>query len=464
MTTQLPTKTPKQRTGILERTADFFTKMMARWLPDPLVIAVLLTILVLAMAIGFQGSGPLEAIDYWGNGFWDLLSFSMQMTVVLLTGYILARTPIVDALLDRLTGKISSPRVAIITVTVVALVASWLNWGFGLVMGGIVAKKMGMNVKGLHYPLAIASGYSGFLVYGTGLSGTIPLTVATEGHFMEEQMGLVPTSETIFSPIVLLITAVTFVALPLFNAMLHPKDPAKVRELDQSTLIAETKPALAPNFDADGRRNYAMTLNNSPWVGIVIGVLAMIFIARHFFLNDGQVDLNSINFLFLFLGLLLFARPARFLSAVADGVKIVSGIIIQYPFYAGIMGILVGSGLVVSFADWFGSFSTSETLPFFSFLSAGIINLLAPSGGGQWAVQGPVMIEAAQSLGASEAATSMAVAFGDQWTNMLQPFWILPVLAISGLKLRDVMGYLVLVLVLTGVIFGASILAWGFLL
>lgn len=464
MTQTLQTKPPKQRAGVLERTADFFTQMMARWLPDPLVIAVLLTILVMALAMGFQGTGPLEAIDYWGNGFWDLLAFSMQMTVVLLTGYILARTPIVDAILDRLTGSITSPRFAIITLTVVALAASWLNWGFGLVMGGIVAKKMGMNVKGLHYPLAIAAGYSGFLIYGSGVSGTIPLTIATEGHFMQEQMGLIPTSETIFSPIVLVTTAVIFVVLPLFNAVLHPKDPAKVRELDQSTIIAEAQPELASNFDADGRRNFAATLNNSPWVGIVIGVLALVFCFRHFFINDGQVDLNSINFMFLFLGLLLFARPARFLSAVGDGIKIVSGIIIQYPFYAGIMGILVGSGLVVSFANWFGSFSTAESLPFFSFLSAGIINLFAPSGGGQWAVQGPVMIEAAQTLGASESATALATAFGDQWTNMLQPFWILPVLAISGLKLRDVMGYLVLVLVLSGVIFGGSALIWGYLL
>lgn len=462
MTTATTTREQQKRSGVLERTASFFTQLMDRFLPDPLVIAVLLTILTLAMAVGFQGTGPMEAIDYWGNGFWDLLAFSMQMTVVLLTGYILAKTPVVDRLLDRLTSLVHSPRMAVITATVVALIASWLNWGFGLVMGGIVAQKLALNVRGLHYPLAIAAGYSGFIIYGTGLSGTIPLTIATEGHFLEEQMGTIPMSETVFSPIVLITTAVIFLTLPFFNAMLHPKDPAKVKELDRSTLKAPS--VTATN---DGRltpRTFASTMNTSPWVGIIIGLLAMIFIARHFFVNDGDVNLNTVNFLFLFLGLMLFARPSKFLEAVSDGVKIVSGIIIQYPFYAGIMGILVGSGLVVSFADWFGSFSTDQSLPFFSFISAGLTNLLAPSGGGQWAVQGPVMIEAAQALGASEGATAMAVAFGDQWTNMVQPFWVLPVLAISGLKLRDVMGYLVLVLVLTGVIFAAAVSVWGFML
>ncbi|WBL19486.1 TIGR00366 family protein [Citricoccus sp. NR2] len=319
-----------------------------------------------------------------------------------------------------------------------------------------------MNVKGLHYPLAIAAGYAGFIIYGTGLSGTIPLTIATEGHFLEEQMGTIPMSETVFSPIVLITTAVIFLTLPFFNAMLHPKDPAKVKELDRSTVKAPA--AAAPQDVALTKRTFAATMNTTPWVGIVIGLLAMLFIVRHFFVHGGDVNLNTVNFLFLFLGLMLFARPSKFLEAVSDGVKIVSGIIIQYPFYAGIMGILVGSGLVVSFANWFGSFSTDSSLPFFSFLSAGLINLLAPSGGGQWAVQGPVMIEAAQALGASEGATAMAVAFGDQWTNMVQPFWVLPVLAISGLKLRDVMGYLVLVLLLTGAIFAVSVLVWGFLL
>lgn len=453
------TAQPQRRRGTLERIAGFFSNLMDKYLPDALVIAIMLTGLTMILAVLFRGTSPMEVVNYWGDGFWDLLAFTMQMTVVLLAGYILAKTPIVDRLLDALTGRVSFPRTAIIVATLVGGIGSWLNWGFGLVIGGIVAQKLAMNVKGLHYPLAIAAGYSGFAVYGIGLSGSVPLLVATEGHFLQEQMGIVPLTETIFSPYLLLTNLAVIIILPLFNAMLHPKDPASIKEIDRSNQEATRAAVLEHSLDE--RPTLAAKLNNSRFIGYSIGAIALVY-AIAYFVQGGTLNLDAVNFMFLFLGIALFARPSQFLAAVNDGVKVVSGIIIQYPFYAGIMGILVGSGLVVSFADLFGAISTAETLPFWSFVSGGIINLLAPSGGGQWAVQGPVMIEAAQALNADLAATSLAVQIGDQWTNMVQPFWVLPVLAISGLKLRDVMGYMVLILALLGVIFGAAVLIWGF--
>lgn len=446
---------PKKRRGPLQATAQFFTNLMDKYLPDPMVIAILLTALTMVLAMVFQGSSPIEVVDYWGEGFWGLLEFTMQMTMVLLAGYILAKTPPVDRFLDFVTSKIYSPKAAIITATLVGGIGSWVNWGFGLVMGGIVAQKLAMNVKGLHYPLAIAAGYSGFAVYGIGLSGSVPLLMATPGNFVEDQVGLIPLSETIFSPYLLITNLVVLIVLPIFNAMLHPKDPAEIRELDHSTMPVIKAPEL------DTRGTVATKLNNSRIIGIGIGLIAMFFMVRYF-INGGSLTLDTVNFLFLFLGILLFARPTAFLSAVNDGVKVVSGIIIQYPFYAGIMGILSASGLAVAFANGFAMISSDESLPFWSFLSGGILNLLMPSGGGQFAVQGPVMLEAAAALGADPAATGVAVQIGDQWTNMVQPFWILPVLAISGLKLRDVMGYMVLILLMLGVIFAGAVLIWGY--
>lgn len=447
----------RRKNNVLDRTAGFFTNLMDKYLPDPLVIAIMLTGLTMVLAVLFQGSTPMDVVNYWGSGFWDLLAFTMQMTVVLLAGYILAKTPLVDRLLDMLTSRISSPRTAIIVATLVGGMGSWLNWGFGLVMGGIVAQKLAMNVKGLHYPLAIAAGYSGFAVYGIGLSGSVPLLIATEGHFLQDMIGIIPLSETIFSPYLLWTNLAVIVLLPLFNMALHPKDPAAIKEMERNSGAIDK-----PVTELDQRSTIAAKLNNSPVVGIGIGLIALVFAVNYFF-QGGTLNLDAVNFMFLFLGIILFARPSAFLAAVNDGVRIVSGIIIQYPFYAGIMAILVGSGLVVSFADWFGTFATAETLPFWSFISGGIINLLAPSGGGQWAVQGPVMMEAAQTLNANIPATALAVQIGDQWTNMVQPFWLLPVLAISGLKLRDVMGYMVLILVFLGIIFGLAVLLWGFI-
>jgi short-chain fatty acids transporter len=449
------TEYSQKRRGPLETSAEFFTNLMEKYLPDPLVIAMLLTALTMVLAIIFQGSSPLQVVDFWGDGLWGLLAFTMQMTIILLAGYVLAKTPLVDRFLEYLTSQVTSPRVAIIVATLVGGMGSWLNWGFGLVLGGIVAQKLAKNVKGLHYPLAIAAGYSGFAVYGIGLSGSVPLLLATPGNFVEGQIGLIPLTETIFSPYLLVTNLVVMIVLPLFNSLLHPKDPARIKELDPSTLPTFKR---APVVD---RKTIANSLNNSRIIGIGFGLIALLFSIR-FFVSGGTLDLNTVNFIFLFLGILLFARPAAFIDAVNDGVRIVAGIIIQYPFYAGIMGILTASGLAVAFADGFVAISTAETLPFWSFLSGGILNLLMPSGGGQFAVQGPVMLEAAQALGANNAATALAVQIGDQWTNMVQPFWILPVLAISGLKLRDVMGYLLMILVLLGVIFAGAVLIWGF--
>ena len=179
--------------------ANFFTRLVNRYMPDPLVIAILLTVLTMLLAVLVQGTSPLNAVRYWGDGFWDLLAFSMQMTVILLAGYILAKTPLVDGALNRLAARVKTPFMAIVVATLVGGIGSWLNWGFGLVIGGIVAQKLALNVKGLHYPLVIAAAYSGFALYGIGLSGSVPLLIATEGHFLQDAIGLIPLSETIFS-------------------------------------------------------------------------------------------------------------------------------------------------------------------------------------------------------------------------------------------------------------------------
>lgn len=438
--------------------ASFFTRLVNRYMPDPLVIAILLTILTMLLALLIQNTNPLDAVRYWGNGFWDLLAFSMQMTVILLAGYVLAKTPLVDGLLNRIALSVKTPFAAIVVATLAGGIGSWLNWGFGLVIGGLIAQKLALNVKGLHYPLVISAAYSGFALYGIGLSGSVPLLIATEGHFLQDIIGIIPLSETILSPILLGTTALILLTLPFFNAWLHPKNAEEIIEIDPKS-VAET--FVLPELNKD-EITIAERLNRSRFIGISIGLLGMLYLALYS-IDGGSLNLNTVNFAFLFLGILLFASPAHYLAALADGVRIVSGIIVQYPFYAGIMGILVGSGLVVSFSNLFVAISNAHTLPIWSFLSGGIINLLAPSGGGQWAIQGPVMVQAATELGASQAATALAVQIGDQWTNMIQPFWILPVLAISGLKLRHVMGYMVLILIYLGIIYGSAILLWGYL-
>ncbi|WP_156289448.1 short-chain fatty acid transporter [Oceanobacillus salinisoli] len=445
----------------MRKLSSFFTNLVNKYLPDPFVIAIALTVVAIILAITIEGTGIIEVTTFWGNGFWDLLSFTMQMTIILLTGFVLAKTPIVDKGIDKAISRIRKPTTAIITATLFGAIGSLLNWGFGLIIGGIVAQKLAIRVKGVHYPLIIAAGYSGFALYGSGLSGTVPVTIATPGHFLEENMGIISLGDTIFSTPMLLTTLAVLILLPLVNAKLHPKKKEEIVEIEPE--IAEQATKVAKEETASTKElTLANKINDSYIFGVGIGILGLIYIIAHF-INGGSLDLNTVNFLMLFLGILFMGKPSKYLSAVAEGIKTVAGIVLQYPFYAGIMAILVGSGLITTFANWFVSFSTEATLPFWSLISAFFINILAPSGGGQWAVQGPIMIQAASEIGASIEQTAMAVMLGDAWNNMVQPFWILPVLAISKLPLKAVMGYMVVIMLWLGLIYGSAFLLWGFL-
>ncbi|WP_029087950.1 short-chain fatty acid transporter [Brevibacterium album] len=427
-----------------------------RFSPESLVVAVLLTFATFVLATVVERANPVDLVMLWGGSAWDLIELSLQIAMLLLTGYMLASTPLVDRALNALAVRVTGPRAAIALVTFAGALGTWLNVGFGLVIGVVLARKLARTVPGMHYPLAVAAGYAGFSLYGIGLSGTIPLTIATPAHLLEEQMGIVPTSETIFHPLVLATSAAVILGMPLFMAFLHP---ARAQDVVAFTPPAETGAAPAP-VDPDARTTLADRLNASPVIGILMGLLGLLYTVLHFAGGAG-VDFNIINLAFLSLTLLLFARPNDFLASLRTSIGVVSGVLIQYPIYAGIMGVLSGSGLMVTLAGFFVAASSPETLPFFSFVSGGLINLFAPSGGAQWAVQGPIMIEAAEQMGADYAATALGVAYGDQWTNAIQPFWIIPVLAISGIRLRDVMGYLFLVLIFLGVVYGASILLLG---
>ncbi|MGO1606227.1 MAG: short-chain fatty acid transporter [Brevibacterium yomogidense] len=429
-----------------------------RFLPESLVVAVFLTFVTFILAIAVERQNPIDVTRMWGGSAWDLLAFSMQIAMLLLTGYMLANTPLVDRGLNVLASRISSPRVAVGIATFAGALGTWLNVGFGLVIGVVLARKLARTVPGLHYPLAVAGGYAGFSLYGIGLSGTIPLTIATPGHILEEQIGIIPTSETIFHPLVLATSIVVILVMPVFLAFLHPSRKDEVIEFAEPP-VQEEAPAAAED---ESRNTFADRLNANPLVGILLGAVGLFYTVLHFAGGEG-VNFDIINLTFLSLALLLFARPNNILMGLRTSIGVVAGVLLQYPLYAGIMGVLAGSGLMITFAGGFVAISTPETLPFFSFLAGGLINLFAPSGGAQWAVQGPIMIEAAQQMGANHAATALGVAYGDQWTNAIQPFWIIPVLAISGIKLREVMGYLFLVLIFLGVVYGASILLLGFL-
>lgn len=418
-------------------------KLVERYLPDPYIFVLLLTLVAAAAAIGVERQTPLAVLRYWGDGFWNLLTFSMQMLLVLVTGFVLASSPPVKRLLSRIASRARNPAEAILLVSVVSLTASWINWGFGLVVGALFAKQLARQIR-VDYRLLVASAYSGFIVWHGGLAGSIPLVIATEGHFTAEQIGVVSTSQTIFSWFNLAIVAALFIVVPWANRLMLPDEHDSVYVEAQQLDDGPVRRAL-PTRPAEH-------LENSVTLAWLVGIPGLLFLLDHFLLRGGGLNLNIVNFLFLFLALVLHRTPRRLLDSLNDAIKGGAGIVIQFPFYAGIMAIMVDSGLAETLSEGFVSIANADTLPFWSFISAGVVNLFVPSGGGQWAVQAPVMLPAAEALGASVPRIAMAVAWGDAWTNLLQPFWALPVLAIAGLKAKDIMGFCLIQLVVTGVI------------
>jgi short-chain fatty acids transporter len=428
-------------------------KLVERFLPDPFIFAIILTFLVVVVSMLVTQATPIGVVEAWYGGFWSLLAFSMQMALILVTGTILATAPAFKKVLGKLASLPKNKIQAIIFVNAVAIVACFINWGFGLVIGAVFAKEVAKRVKNVDYPLLVAAAYAGFLVWHAGMSGSIPLALALNG---DNTGGAVTepisTSLTIFSAWNLLIVGVIFVTLPFLLALMHPKDDnAKV--IDPK--ILEDDPAPEPMKKED--MTPADKLENSRIVNYVLSAMGFAFIIKYFIDNGFELNLNIVIFIFLFAAILLHGTPINTVRAVNNAAKNVGGIILQFPFYAGIMGMMTAVGpngvsLAGAISEGFVNISNATTLPLFSFLSAGIVNIFVPSGGGQWAVQGPVMMPAGLALGVEPAKTAMAIAWGDAWTNMIQPFWALPVLGIAKLGAKNIMGYCLVVMLYSGII------------
>lgn len=435
---------------MLQRATAMSVRLVERWLPDPFVLVLVLTLLVFVAGMLVEGQTPMAMIEYWGNGFWNLLQFAMQMVLILMTGWVLATTTFFRRILEATAGLARTPGQAIVLASLVSLAASWINWGFGLVIGAMFARQLARRIAGVDYRLLIASAYSGFVIWHGGLSGSVPLTIATADHFLASQMGVLGTGDTLFSAFNLVIVLALFICVPVLNRLMMP-GPGRAVTVDPALLTE----AEYPQHTADPTP--AARLDNSILLAQAVGLMGAVFTAYYFLATKGSLNLNIVNFMFLFLGIILHGRPSRFLAALDDAARGSSGIIVQFPFYAGLMGMIVGSGLALTLSNVFVAFSSATTLPLFAFLSAGLVNIFIPSGGGQWAVQGPIMIAAAKDLGADLARVSMAVAWGDAWTNLIQPFWALPALAIAGLRAKDIMGYCLITLVMSGVIIGLGL-------
>jgi short-chain fatty acids transporter len=449
--------------------ADKFVRTAQRVLPSPFTIAILLTVFTVFLALLLTESKTdqwhvIEILLYWEAGFFDFLKFAMQMMLILVLGHTLALTRPANKLLNRLVKHCTSTARAAFIVTFISVLVAFLNWGLALILGAIFARKVGehasKNKIPINYPLIGAAGYSGLMVWHGGLSGSAPLKVAEEGHKFVDQIGLISFSDTIFSTMNLVCMLLLILLLPL--AMYWMGNRVKSDMLYLETTDKEN--SSPPNNAITG----AERLDYSPILSTALG-FALIFIGLYKVLFspllNGQgfdwsfsfINPNYIIFMLFGFAILLHGSFFKFNQAVSKGIGGSAGIMIQFPFYAGIMGIMIGSGLVNVFSNVFVELSTATTFPVFTFFSAGLVNIFVPSGGGQWLVQGPILIEASQQLHVPIEKSIMALCYGDQITNMLQPFWALPLLGITGLKAKEILPYTVFLL-LIGVLIFCSIL------
>lgn len=418
-----------------------------RYLPDSFILTALLTLLTLVLGMLAVNREPLVMLDHWYGGFWDFLPFAMQMSLILLTGYALAMAPIVQRALAALARLPSTPAGAVSLIVLIAAGAAWFSWGVGLVLGPIVAREMAKHLR-VDYPILVAAAYSGAIAaLPAGLTITAPILVSTPGHFLEAEIGVIPLAETIFAPTQIATAALGVIGVLWAFRRMTPSDD-EARLVDRETLARIDTAAASASRARPA--SVAERLNDSRLIQYALVACGGAWLVHWFAVRGGDLNLNVLNFTFLMLGLTLHGSLHRYAGVFADGARSIAPIVLQFPFYAGIMGMMAGSGLVVLIATWLVSVASPATFGLLAMLSAGLINIFVPSAGGQWGIQGPILVEAARQLEIPAAVAVNAYTIGDLWTNLLQPFLALPALGIAGLALKDIWGYCLVALVIVG--------------
>lgn len=409
-----------------------------RFVPSAFAIALLLTFFTFGVAVTIAGATPARVIVEWGNGFWTLVPFAMQMSLVVLTGYLVSTAPVVDRLFGVLSRQATSPRRAVVLMALVSMALAWIHWGLSLVGCAMFVRHVVRAQPRVDYRLLVCTAYFGMgATWHAGLSASAPLLVATPGHFMEETIGIIPIGETIFSPFNLGLTAIVVTMLAVLAAVLHPP-PDRTRAISPSLLdsLERFEPPARPEAPTPAAR-----LDHSRILTLAVGVCGAAWLAWYFRENGFSLTLDVLNFAFLMLAILLHPSAASVLASAERGAGLLSGVVLQFPFYAGMYGVILGTGLAEIVGEAIAATANPETLPVWLYWYSGIVNYFVPSGGSKWAIEAPYLVDAATRLGVSTPHVVMAYAWGDMSTDIIQPFWALPLLAAARIDFRDIMGY-----------------------
>ncbi|MSO19239.1 MAG: short-chain fatty acid transporter [Acidobacteria bacterium] len=451
---------------MLQRIAARALAFSQHYMPAPYLLSLLLTFVSAALAFAITHTAVEKILSSWYGGIWEILAFTTQMALILLCGHALVDAPLVRRALDRISAI---PRTAVhagMLVFLVGWATALFNWGFSLVVSGVLVREIPRRMTGVSKGYLAAAGYTGWAVWASGISSSIALVTATPGspmNIIERMSGAtIPLSETLLPLYNVVPVLGMAILMPLLFAKIHPASET-VPRASASGPLEHPAPDAPVGHDASGHRipkTIAERIEQSRLVTIILVGMAALFIVQRIAAGAFNLDLNMMIFLLLALGWALHGTPISYMQAFHGGAKAAGPILLAYPLYGGILGLIRDTGLADWFAQQFVAFSTSHTLPFWSYVSSNVITLFVPSGGGHWAVQGPVMVKAALELDASLAKTAMAVAFGEQTGNLFQPFWALPIVSIGGVSVREMMGYCMVAFFIAFPLFGIALLVF----
>ncbi|MGK0385769.1 MAG: short-chain fatty acids transporter [Patiriisocius sp.] len=447
---------------MIEKLGEKLTQLFLKYMPNAFVFAVLLTIITALGAFLWLEVTPIKIISSWYDGFFDLLGFAMQIVLIIITGFSIALSPLIKRGIDSFAGHIKSPKQVYFLVILIGSILTLVSFGW-IVITCVLARELAKRVKGVNYPFLIACVYISSASWVSGFSSSIPLLLNTKNNFLIESGVLtevIPTSYTLGSILNITMIFTMLIAVPFILILLRPKN-AHNKEITDLMILKKTPNTQTIKEEALSLKlpfkSFSDTLNNSMILQMIIVLMGFVYIVYHFIVNGFDLNFNIMIFIFLILGLLLHKTPMRYVIAMKQASSNISGIIFQYPFYAGIMGIMSYTGLGEKLGEIFASHASVHSYAFFAYLTGGMVNFAIPSAGGEFAVIGPSIITAVQEIGAKlpaeeitamTARASLSVAYGESLSNLLQPFYLLLVIPImaTGIKIqaRDIMGYLVL--------------------
>jgi short-chain fatty acids transporter len=444
---------------MLQRLAHALTRFSTRYVPDAYVIAGVLTAVVFALALWLSDASTLSLVGFWGDGFWSLIPFTLQMSLVILSGYLVADAPPIRRALAWLAALPKTPRGALLLTALLSMGLAWINWGLSIVASALLARRIGRRRIGVDFRLLVATAYLGLgCMWHAGLSASAPLTSSdVRQEFVKNFLKApVPVTETVFSPFNLILSGLVLVVMALLATAMHPKQAVELPE------GADEDDAADPPLDKASTP--AEWLERSPYVNLVIAALAFLYLPR--WVSDKglkSITINHVNLFFLGLGALLHLTPASLLRSAERGGRYVWGVLLQFGFYAGIAGILDKSGLASRIADAFVRVASPETFPVLAVWYSGLLNYVVPSGGAKWVIEVQYLADAARTLGVSMPRTIVAYAWGDMLTDIIQPFWAIPLLSVARLGFRDIMGYCLIFFLAYAALVSGAFLVWGYL-